>query len=85
MDLTAPPQGAEEMHEMELALNQYAAKVAKGHCADFLGYCTVSQEESTAQLTPGMWLVGRGTQPAAAKRFLATWKMPVFMRVHDKQ
>ncbi len=28
--LSAIPQGAEEMHEMELALNQYAAKVRGG-------------------------------------------------------
>ena len=53
-------QGAEEMHEMELALNQYAAKVARGHCAHFIGYCTVTEKEATASLTPGMWLVRMG-------------------------
>ena len=49
--------GAEEMHEMELALNIYASKAAKGHCADFIGYCTVAPEEATPSLTPGLWLV----------------------------
>ena len=50
-------EGAEEMHEMELQLNLYAAKVAKGHCADFLGYCTVTEKEATPSLTAGLWLV----------------------------
>ena len=50
-------EGADEMQQMELALNVYAAKAAKGHCADFIGYCTVSDKEATPSLTAGLWLV----------------------------
>ena len=53
----AKVEGAAELQEMELALNIYAAKAAKGHCADFIGYCTVTPEEATPTLTPGLWLV----------------------------
>ena len=53
----AKVEGAAELQEMELALNIYAAKAAKGHCADFIGYCTVAPEEATPSLTPGLWLV----------------------------
>ena len=42
---------------MELVLNQYAAKVARGHCADFLGYCNVSDQEANPSLTAGLWLM----------------------------
>ncbi|GAX79925.1 hypothetical protein CEUSTIGMA_g7365.t1 [Chlamydomonas eustigma] len=49
-------QGAEEMHEMELTLNLYASKVAKGYCAHFLGHCTVTDDDATTSLTPGLWL-----------------------------
>ncbi len=42
---------------MELLLNAYAAKVAKGHCADFLGFCEVSPGRATSKLTSGLWLV----------------------------
>lgn len=34
-------QGAEEMQNMELLLNVYASRVAKGHVAKFLGYIKV--------------------------------------------
>lgn len=51
-------QGAEEIHAMELSLNQYAAKVAKGHCADFIGYSNVGEDEARgSSLSPGLWLV----------------------------
>ncbi|KAG1670665.1 hypothetical protein FOA52_010940 [Chlamydomonas sp. UWO 241] len=54
----AKVQGASEMQEMELALNEYAAKVARGHCADFLGYSTVTDEDRSrgSTLTTGLWL-----------------------------
>ncbi len=42
---------------MELLLNAYAAKVAKSHIADYLGYCEVTKEEASGRLTPGLWLV----------------------------
>jgi hypothetical protein len=45
------------MQGMELVLNAYAAKVAKNHVADFLGYCEVAPDEATPRLTPGLWLV----------------------------
>lgn len=50
-------QGAEEIGQMEHLLNVYASRVARGHCADFLGYCEVSEEQATARLTAGLWLV----------------------------
>jgi len=54
----AKVQGADEMQEMELALNQYAAKAARGHCADFIGYSAVSDEEARrSTLTTGLWLM----------------------------
>ncbi len=31
--------------------------MAKGHCADFIGYCTVADKEATSSLTPGLWLM----------------------------
>ncbi|GLI68475.1 hypothetical protein VaNZ11_012901 [Volvox africanus] len=50
-------QGAEEMSQMEHLLNVYASRVARGHCADFQGYCEVADSEATGRLTPGLWLV----------------------------
>eukprot|EP00798_Chlamydomonas_sp_ICE-L_P000832 gene832-33563_t len=47
-------EGAVEFGRTELLLNAYAAKVAKGFCADFVGYCEVSKDESTARLTSGL-------------------------------
>lgn len=43
---------------MELLLNVYAAKNARGSIADFIGHCVVQPEESSNRLTPGLWLVG---------------------------
>ncbi|KXZ43807.1 hypothetical protein GPECTOR_80g167 [Gonium pectorale] len=45
------------MSQMEHLLNVYASRVARGHCADFLGYCEVADSEATGRLTPGLWLV----------------------------
>lgn len=50
-------QGAAEMGQMEHLLNVYASRVARGHCADFVGYCEVAEHEATPKLTPGLWLV----------------------------
>lgn len=44
---------------MEHLLNVYASRVARGHCADFLGYCEVDDSEANPRLTAGLWLVGR--------------------------
>ncbi len=46
-------QGAENMAQMELLLNAYASKTARNHCAEFVGYCEVAEDEATARLTPG--------------------------------
>ncbi|KAL6749507.1 kinase-like domain-containing protein [Haematococcus lacustris] len=53
----AKVEGALAMGQMELLLNAYAGKVAKAHCAEFLGYCEVAAEEATSRLTSGLWLV----------------------------
>ncbi len=45
---------------MEHLLNVYASRVARGHCADFLGYCEVDDSEANPRLTAGLWLVGWG-------------------------
>ncbi|PNW72528.1 hypothetical protein CHLRE_16g688526v5 [Chlamydomonas reinhardtii] len=50
-------EGAEEMSQMEHLLNVYASRVARGHCADFLGYCEVADSEANVRLTAGLWLV----------------------------
>ncbi|KAG2447430.1 hypothetical protein HYH02_007756 [Chlamydomonas schloesseri] len=50
-------EGAEEMSQMEHLLNVYASRVARGHCADFLGYCEVAESEANVRLTAGLWLV----------------------------
>lgn len=50
-------QGAEEMGQMELLLNVYAASKARGSIADFMGHCAVQPEEAKHRLTPGLWLV----------------------------
>ena len=42
---------------MEHLLNVYASRVARGHCADFLGYCEVADSEANVRLTAGLWLV----------------------------
>lgn len=42
---------------MEHLLNVYASKAAKGSIADFVGYVEVDDEEATAKLTQGVWLV----------------------------
>jgi hypothetical protein len=55
--LPSVAQGAEEMAQMEHLLNVYASRVARGHVADFLGYCEVAADEASARLTQGLWLV----------------------------
>ena len=52
-------QGAEEMGQMEHLLNVYCSKKAKGSVADFLGFCDIAPEESSKELTAGVWLVSR--------------------------
>jgi len=52
-------EGAAEMGQMELLLNAYASKVARSHCADFIGYCEVAPDEATPRLTSGLWLMWR--------------------------
>ncbi|KAK9901304.1 hypothetical protein WJX75_005502 [Coccomyxa subellipsoidea] len=52
-------EGAEEMGQMELLLNVYAASKARGSIADFMGHCAVQPEEAKHRLTPGLWLVWR--------------------------
>lgn len=42
----------------EHLLNVYASRAAKGHTAEFLGYCEVSDAQATTRLTSGLWLVG---------------------------
>ena len=39
------------------AQNAQAARVAKRHCAHFLGHCYVTEEEATPRITQGLWLV----------------------------
>ena len=46
---------------MEHLLNVYASKAAKGSIADFVGYVEVDDEEATAKLTQGLWLVSEQT------------------------
>ena len=64
-------QGAEEMGQMELLLNVYAAQRARGAIADFMGHLAVTPEQATPRLTPGLWLV----RPAPAPSCDAT-KLP---------
>jgi hypothetical protein len=71
--LSRPPhaphaQGAEEMGQMEHLLNVYVSRAAKGSCADFLGYCEVSDSEATARMTAGLWLVSAPAGPGGARR-----------------
>ncbi|KAG2490289.1 hypothetical protein HYH03_011241 [Edaphochlamys debaryana] len=50
-------EGSTEMAQMEHLLNVYASRVARGHCADFVGYCEVADSEASVRLTAGLWLV----------------------------
>lgn len=59
-------QGAEEMGQMELLLNVYAASKARGSIADFMGHCAVQPEEANHRLTPGLWLVCISRSPPSA-------------------
>ena len=50
------------MGRSEVVLNAYAARAARGHCAEFIGYSTVDDDEASAnttrtKLTKGLWLV----------------------------
>jgi hypothetical protein len=51
------------MGQMEHLLNVYVSRAAKGSCADFLGYCEVSDREATARMTAGVWLVSAPAGP----------------------
>jgi hypothetical protein len=58
------------MGQMELLLNVYAAKNARGSTADYMGHCVVQPEEASSRLTPGLWLVCCQTSYCHAGRML---------------